>query len=155
MLIWNSPNEQNSTNFQSLLLIRLLFVTWNIVNGIRLTLNSHISQFMNGFDVVQIGGDSLFQDLSNERSYAQFRWELRKLRLFYKELSSWNFARSGRATSARSGTLSELFGPETSVSLNLVTVQSGDRNFDAGGAISSRILCGVYFRVFVQSSLML
>ena len=28
---------------------------------IRLTLNAHISQSINGFDVIQIGGDSLFQ----------------------------------------------------------------------------------------------
>ena len=68
-------------------IFHLLFMTWNLVNGIRLTLNAHISQSINGFDVIQIGGDSLFKELSNYRSYAQFRWETRKLWLFYEELT--------------------------------------------------------------------
>ena len=34
---------------------------------IRLTLNVHISQYINVFDVIQIGGDSLFKELSNDR----------------------------------------------------------------------------------------
>ena len=62
----------------------MLFMTWNLVNGIRPTLNSHISQYINGFDVIQIGGDNLFKVLSNDRSYAIFRLETRKLRRFTK-----------------------------------------------------------------------
>ena len=50
----------------------MLFMTLNLVNGIRLNLNANISQFINGFDVIQIGGDSLFKELFNDRSYAQF-----------------------------------------------------------------------------------
>ena len=48
----------------------MLIMTWNLVNGIRLTLNAHIFQYINDFDVIQIGGDSLFKELSNDRSYA-------------------------------------------------------------------------------------
>lgn len=36
--------------------------------------------------MIQIGGDSLFKDLSKDRSYAQFCWETRKLPPFYEEL---------------------------------------------------------------------
>ena len=52
---------------------RLLCVTWNLVNGIRLTFNAHISQYINGFYVIQIGDDSLYKELSSDRSYVQFR----------------------------------------------------------------------------------
>ena len=31
-----------------------------------------MSQSINNFDVIQIEGDSLFQEISNDRSYARF-----------------------------------------------------------------------------------
>ena len=51
---------------------------------IRLIVNAHISKYINGFNVIQIGGDILFQDVSNDRSYAHFGWEMKKLWLFTK-----------------------------------------------------------------------
>ena len=36
-------------------------------HGIKLILNSRISQYINVFDVIQIGGDSLFQDIFQRR----------------------------------------------------------------------------------------
>ena len=46
--------------------------------------------------MIQIGGDSLFKVLSNDMSYAQSRWETRKLCLFYEALSNWNFNRADK-----------------------------------------------------------
>ena len=85
----------------------LLFVTWNLVK-------MHKARFE--FTYVSIY--KWFQELSNDRSYAQFRWNMNKLWLFYEALSNWNFTWSGALSELRP------IGPKTSASLNLMTARS-------------------------------
>ena len=82
-----------------------------------------------------------------------------KVMVVYKALSNWNIVRSGRATSTLSGALNKLrsgfqhpISFETSASLNLMTVRSGDGDFDAGCTIFSGF-CAEYILGFFRISL--
>ena len=110
------------------------------MNDIRLILNAHISEYINAFDVIQIGGDSLFQELptiDHMPNSAEKRERYSRFTKKYRDGILPDRAPFGNH-----------IGPETSTSLNLVTTrssgcrptQSNDEDFDTRGAISSRIL---------------
>ena len=117
-------------------------------NGIRLTVNAYISQYRNGFNVIQIGRDILLKEHSNDMSYANSAEKRKSYTCFTKHCRTGiSPNRWGRGTSAWLGALSELWsgihrptGIETSASLNLMTywsvvcrsIWSSDRDFDAG-----------------------